>query len=120
MNCPVCDIEMKNISIKNVSLDYCDMCQGIWCDKDELEKIAMSGKDFLKTSPIAKSLEKNINNIRSQKNSSLKCPCCDASLEKFNYSYESDIILEICKICNGIWVDDGEFGDIIEYIYNNE
>ncbi|MGE5472903.1 MAG: zf-TFIIB domain-containing protein [Ignavibacteriales bacterium] len=118
MNCPICDIEMKSISVKNVNIDYCDTCQGIWCDKDELEKLAMIGRDYLSSSPIASTLKKDNQDIRSQKNSSLRCPSCGATLEKFNYSYESDIFLEACKICSGIWIDDGELGDIIDYIYS--
>lgn len=118
MNCPVCNVEMKSVSLKNINVDYCDKCEGIWCDKDELEKVTMLGRDYLSTSPIAKVLKKNPQNIRTQKNSSLLCPGCEATLEKFNYSYESDIFLETCKICNGIWMDDGELGDIINYIYS--
>ncbi|MGE5329341.1 MAG: zf-TFIIB domain-containing protein [Deltaproteobacteria bacterium] len=118
MKCPVCDVEMKHASIKNVEIDYCEQCQGFWCDKDELEKVAMLGKDYLASSPISKSIEEGIQSTNKPNKSLLLCPSCNASLVKFNYSYESDIFLETCKICNGIWVDDGELGDIIDYIYS--
>jgi len=120
MNCPVCDNEMKTVSIKNIEIDYCDTCQGLWCDKDELERLAMLGRASLESSPIAKSLIKDMQDIRTQKKSVLLCPSCEAGLEKLNYSYESDIILETCKICNGIWVDDGELSEIIDYMYSSK
>jgi len=118
MNCPICDIELKHASIKNVAIDFCDTCQGIWCSKDELEKIAMLGREYIANSLIAKSIIKDLQDTKTQKKSLHLCPNCEASLEKFNYSYDSDIFLETCKICNGIWLDDGELGDIIDYIYS--
>jgi len=120
MNCPVCDNEMKTVSIKNIEIDYCDTCQGIWCDKDELERLAMIEKSFLESSPIEKCLMKDMQNIRIPKKSTLLCPSCQAGLEKFNYSYESDIILETCRICSGVWVDDGELCQIIDFIYSSK
>ena len=39
MNCPKCQIEMLITEKKEIEIDYCPTCFGIWLDKGELEKI---------------------------------------------------------------------------------
>ena len=35
-NCPACGINMNLIAYKDVELDFCGACHGVWFDKDEL------------------------------------------------------------------------------------
>ena len=35
----------------------------------------------------------------------LKCPRCKKDMEKLK---KNDVIIDICKKCNGMWLDDGE------------
>jgi Zn-finger nucleic acid-binding protein len=36
------------------------------------------------------------------------CPACHVSMDKFRYMYSSNIILDECPNCGGVWVQDGE------------
>lgn len=38
-DCPACDIKYKMLNYKDVELDFCPKCRGIWFDKNELESI---------------------------------------------------------------------------------
>jgi Zn-finger nucleic acid-binding protein len=67
-------------------------------------------KEAYKKRPIA---PKEVN--RSQK----KCPKCKVSLEVFNYSYDSNVFLDRCPNCLGIWADKGELSALAKYIKGN-
>lgn len=39
MKCPNCDVTLLIADKKDVEIDYCPQCRGIWLDRGELEKI---------------------------------------------------------------------------------
>jgi Zn-finger nucleic acid-binding protein len=39
--CPRCRVDMKKLVKKDVVIDICKKCGGMWVDKGELEKLAM-------------------------------------------------------------------------------
>lgn len=43
MKCPKCGGELKEKEFKNVKIDVCSSCEGIWLDKGELEILMGSG-----------------------------------------------------------------------------
>jgi len=50
MRCPKCGMELIEIDYKNIKIDKCSQCSGIWLDAGELEtvsKIEKSGLDKL-------------------------------------------------------------------------
>ena len=40
LNCPRCKTHMKKIVKKDVVLDICKKCGGMWVDADEIEKLS--------------------------------------------------------------------------------
>ncbi len=42
MNCPHCNIELKISARKNIEIDYCSKCRGVWLDRGELDKLIES------------------------------------------------------------------------------
>jgi membrane associated rhomboid family serine protease/Zn-finger nucleic acid-binding protein len=46
----------------------------------------------------------------------LNCPRCCVRLEKFNYAYDSNIILDKCPKCDGMWTDGGEIQKVAKHI----
>jgi hypothetical protein len=47
MHCPKCGMELIEINYKNVVVDKCSSCQGIWLDAGELEAISELEKGIL-------------------------------------------------------------------------
>ncbi len=50
MRCPKCGMELIEIDYKNIKVDKCSECEGIWLDAGELEsvsKLEKSGLDKL-------------------------------------------------------------------------
>ena len=40
VKCPICNIDMKTIMVKEVEIDKCPKCEGVWLDKGELDDLA--------------------------------------------------------------------------------
>lgn len=45
MRCPKCGMELKEIVFKDIHIDECFSCGGVWLDAGELELVAQSDKD---------------------------------------------------------------------------
>ena len=59
MQCPKCSGDMEAKTILNVEIDICQVCNGIWLDKGELEKLA--GID-----PVSNSFAQALFNVYSE------------------------------------------------------
>jgi uncharacterized protein len=42
MNCPHCAVELRLSERKNIEIDYCPKCRGVWLDRGELDKLLES------------------------------------------------------------------------------
>lgn len=47
MHCPKCGMNLIEIDYKEVRVDKCSSCEGIWLDAGELEMISSKDKRFL-------------------------------------------------------------------------
>ena len=110
MICPNENIEMQQIKVESnygqtVILDQCPKCGGIWFDRLELysvkqgqaEKIELLNVDTLRTSSL-------------MEDSELTCPRDSVKLVHFSDPFfPKDIIIARCPVCNGFWLNRGEF-----------
>ena len=93
-------------------IDRCSQCRGLWFDRDELRKAKDERDANLKWLDI--DLWKENKRFRA---SSLKklCPSCEQSLFEIEYG-KSDVKVDVCDSCRGVWLDGGEFEKIIAYL----
>ena len=110
MFCPDDSVAMRQVKIiahygEPIFLEQCPQCGGIWFDKAELyraksgeaEKIELLDSEIL-TNPSV------IQNTR------LACPKDRAELIRFSDKYfPSGIIVARCPVCDGFWLNRGEF-----------
>ncbi len=47
MHCPKCGMKIVEIDYKNIRIDQCSGCGGVWLDKGELEQISVMEKKGL-------------------------------------------------------------------------
>ena len=98
--------------IYDTEADYCPDCLGIWFEEDEL-RLAKDVKDRnLRWLDI--DLWKDEEKFKISPGQKL-CPHCRLPLYEVNYG-TSDIRVDLCNICHGIWLDRGEFKKIIQYL----
>ena len=110
MLCPNEKAEMHQVKAESfygqtIILDQCPECGGIWFDNFELympkpgqaEKIELLNLDSLRSSAIVQ-------------NAMLLCPKDHTKLIRFNDPFfPKDLILSRCQVCDGFWLNRGEF-----------
>jgi len=112
MKCPRCQKKLDKAIFYNTEVDFCPQCLGIFFEEDELRQ-AKDEKD--------KNLKwLDIDLWRDEKKFKISygmrlCPACRLPLYEVYYG-DSKIIVDVCNLCQGIWLDRGEFKKIIEYL----
>jgi len=111
MNCLQCKEKLKRIIYKGIELDICSRCGGVWFDAGEMGRVMKT----LETSSVQ--LLKEFTHAKSKVTTvvSKNCPRCQTSLNEFNYAYNSNIYLDRCPKCGGIWADSGEVQQLADY-----
>jgi Zn-finger nucleic acid-binding protein len=114
MNCPICKkTKLEKEIFHNVGVDYCPVCLGIWFDRNEL-RWAKDDKDKdLKWVDI--NLWKDQKDFKVSKGDRSMCPCCRVPLYEVYYG-DSGIIIDVCNVCYGIWLDRKEFSKITDWL----
>lgn len=111
INCPNCGNEMVALQISGIEIEFCrGGCLGVWFDNYELVKLDEvhegSGEE------LAEILSAQRDD--STKPEKLICPKCDVPMKRRKYSYGSDVEIDNCYSCNGIFLDSGELTAIRE------
>jgi len=98
--CPKC--KKKTLSYFNTSegvvVDFCEKCSGIWFDKNELAHYIELSMDIPEITRMKKSARKT----------DLLCPRCEGTLEELPFSTKTNILVDRCEKCGGIFFDSGE------------
>ena len=100
--CPRCNIDMQLLNVREIELDVCPKCMGIWFDSSELDKILGAEKSFEEMAYLSKPLGENID-----------CPSCN---EKMEYSTVQGTTIDFCRKCEGVWLDAGELTELAGHL----
>jgi len=114
MLCPKCTVPTEEVEIKSVKVDRCPECGGAWYDQGELQrrKDVESHGDYRW---LDVDLWQDAEKVAVDEHSSGKCPVDGASLATVRYG-EPEIVVEVCPLCFGIWLDRGEYEKIIAHL----
>ncbi|MDO8530186.1 MAG: zf-TFIIB domain-containing protein [bacterium] len=112
MQCPNNHSELAKMLFHNVEVDYCAECLGVWFDKNELAN-AKNDKDqqlnWLDFDVWRDKSKFSLQNINK------RCPVCRLPFVQVGYD-DSSVKIDFCKHCQGIWLDRGEFKQIMTYL----
>lgn len=94
----------------DIEVDVCPSCRGMWLDKGELEKIEeVHEHDYTEELKLIPNYIGNAYEMARQKMlSDINCPRCGGEMSHREYAYCSQIIIDVCPNCEGIWLDEGE------------
>ncbi len=108
MKCPKC----SDATLMNVlgQLDFCPECQGTWFDKGETAKYFTFEQDIPNLAAALATAQKK----------SLSCPRCSSELEEIGYNGSSDLLLDRCTGCEGLWFDAEEVDKLMKLADNQE
>jgi Zn-finger nucleic acid-binding protein len=114
MKCPHCKtVDLATYDINDVKIHACYTCHGFWFAKSELEKVKDEmPQDAWFDLDIWDDKEKTV----AKQNAKI-CPTCNVSLWSLDWD-NSHVIIDICKKCNGVWLEHGEFKKVMDYIRN--
>ena len=112
MECPRCKKFLEKAIFYNTEVDYCPQCLGMFFEKDELRWAKDEKDKNLRWLDL--DLWKNEKKFKISYGIRV-CPACRLPLYEVYYG-DSRIIVDVCNICQGIWLDRGEFKKIIEYL----
>lgn len=112
MKCPNDNTELHKALFYTVEVDYCPLCLGIWFDKDELVQAKNAKDENLNWLDVDLWRDKvGFEVMRVSK----YCPACRTGLRQVRYD-ESKTKVDFCRMCQGVWLDRGEFKQIIAYL----
>lgn len=114
MNCPKGHEALESVDVGGIRIDRCPRCEGMWFDKNEMRVLREReiGDDY---HWLHIDLWKDIDKFRARRQQRYSCPRDSRTLTTVHYG-ESDIAVDICSTCQGVWLDKEEYQEIIKYL----
>ena len=109
MNCPKCMSEMEKMSFKEMRIDRCTSCKGLWFAPKVLAELRKDTfmADYILDDGKAK-VGKQYDEVRD-----IRCPVCSTAMVKETDSEQRHISYESCPNGDGSFFDAGEFTDLV-------
>jgi hypothetical protein len=93
----------------DIVVDQCPSCSGIWLDQGELEKAqSLLEHDYSTQLSTTDTVGRAYEMARQKARPAVSCPKCSQALHAEEYAYCSQILIDRCTTCRGIWCDAGE------------
>ena len=108
MQCPKCLGKMETLNFKDVEVDRCTGCHGLFFDHLEKETLRkLEGSEVLDIGD--EFLGATYNEILD-----VPCPKCHTKMNHVLHTDPFEIKFESCPSCKGVYFDAGEFRDYLE------
>ena len=107
IKCPKCPDHppMHEEEVEGVHVHACKVCGGIWLNKGELNALAHPAEGDLEYC--------SADHIEEDRVTDRLCPTCpETRLIRVNFIAYSEIVMDFCRKCEGIWLDRGELDAI--------
>ncbi|MEN8127497.1 MAG: zf-TFIIB domain-containing protein [Planctomycetota bacterium] len=120
----MCKSLLRAEKYQYVEFDICGDCRGIWVSGEQFHAMAVNVAADGQVKSSAKLTfqpRKVLRTLPENEALARKCPQCHSAMKEFNYAYDSNIFLDRCERCKGLWLDPNEIIDIAKHIqYNPE
>ncbi len=110
MNCPVDQVQMRQLQDKGIVMDWCELCDGIWLDPGELARLTRTATDLPALPPQPTAAP------RKPEQKQPACPRCGFLTEPVPYERDASLELDRCPRCHGLWLDRGELQAIYDRV----
>lgn len=114
MDCLKCVGVLKKKIMEHVEIDVCPVCEGIWFDAKELEKIIEAdSKDFKFLDVGREEFDgKEVEEFKKELDTkAAQCPYCKEKTLLVKKSFgegKSIVVVDVCPNGHGVWLDGGE------------
>jgi Zn-finger nucleic acid-binding protein len=118
MLCPRCKSHLAEKVFRSCDVYCCMECDGIWVSKETFCKLGnLLSMDLPEEEYHKGKLFKPRDVKRTQEPALVRiCPQCEVGMRQFNYAYDSNIFLDKCPQCGGIWADAGEMMQVAKHL----
>ncbi|KJU85307.1 rhomboid family protein [Candidatus Magnetobacterium bavaricum] len=104
LKCPQCRHHVLTTSrYKDIALDTCSRCGGLWFEKHSLDKILLSHDKDDKDSMYTPSIIENLGAYKGQ--TTRHCPDCQIPMKRYDLAQGSGLEISVCAECYGIWLE---------------
>ncbi len=110
--CPNCKNSLSSTILYNTEIDYCPNCLGSWFEENELRYAKDEKNKYLSWLDV--DLWKDEKKFKISKGGRV-CPSCRVPLYEVYYG-DSWVIVDVCNLCHGIWLDRAEFKKIVSWL----
>jgi Zn-finger nucleic acid-binding protein len=111
MKCPVDGANLQSsIYEAEIQVGVCPDCGGAWLEQGELEAI-QTCREHDYTEELARMPDLGFNAYelaQAKQGRRLTCPKCEVEMESREYARCSQVMIDACPQCHGIWLDKGE------------
>ncbi|AII58588.1 hypothetical protein ASJ33_00325 [Dehalococcoides mccartyi] len=104
MICPACSKDMLVVEYREIELDYCPACHGVWFDVGELGLLL----NEVNLSTVQKTEE-----ITDSHEAKRHCPICRRKMKKTALLKDPLLITDDCPSGHGMFFDGGEVDQLI-------
>ena len=100
----------------NVVVDRCTTCAGIWLDAGELKDVQETIEhDYSHQLGRIDTVADSYALARQKTQANVDCPKCGSALHASEYGYCSQILIDRCADCGGVWLDAGELQELEKF-----
>ncbi len=110
MICPACKHPMIVVEYKQIELDYCTNCNGVWFDAGELD--LMLERVDLKPDAASGAGIPGLSPARTDEKPR-RCPVCRRQMRKESIGSGPKIIIDACPVNDGLFFDGGEVDTLL-------
>ena len=109
--CPKCDVELFILRFKDIEVDFCHRCRGLWLDTGELEGL-LARTGARTDDPVLHSLRKA---DAAPSAGNHLCPRCDKPLREITVTHPgaAPLALDRCPANHGLWFDADELQELL-------
>ena len=118
MICPCCAQRLERVELADESAMICPDCAGLWLSREHFARFVKGLSCSGGVIPEAASLfrPRRVTTMHEVREATKRCPACRRPMVKFNFGYDSNVILDKCPDCKGIWTDEDEVRAVAGYM----
>jgi len=110
--CSNCKHELKKIPHNGMEMNQCASCDGIWFNYDDLRNAKDKEDEFLRWLDVDLFSDPL---LFKGGYSTMSCPNDREPLYEIFYD-NSEIKVDVCKKCKGVWLDKNEFNQVVAFL----
>jgi len=105
--CSKCHSSMQERQVLGYEIDFCKNCHSVYLDKNELSLTKKGSFNNFKG---------EINFQKKEVSKKFNCPSCQNKMEEFIFAFDSNIWIDRCPSCSGIFLEHGELTAIDKFL----